>query len=126
MNRDHRLAALAVLACTATAQAEDDPAQGQRLFESRCIACHSIDSHRVGPALGGVFGRRAGTAPGYDYSTAVQGAGLVWTAERLERWLADPEALIPGQRMGYSVSDPRDRADLIAYLRATTSAIRRP
>jgi len=109
-----------MLAHAAGAQAEGDPVQGQKLFESRCIACHSIDSHRVGPALRGVFGRRAGAAPEYDYSAAVRGSAQVWTAQRLDRWLSDPEALIPGQKMGYSVSDARDRADLIAYLRATT------
>jgi len=126
MNWNHRAVVLAVLAYTAGAQAEGDPAQGQRLFESRCIACHSIDSPRVGPALRGVVGRRAGAAPGYDYSAAVRGSGLVWTAQSLDRWLSNPEALIPGQKMGYSVGDARDRADLIAYLRATTNNAQRP
>lgn len=118
MTRNHGAAALALLAATVLAHAEGDPAQGQRLFESRCIACHSIDSHRVGPALRGVVGRRAGAAPGYEYSAAVKGSSVVWTAQSLERWLSNPEALIPGQKMGYSVGEVRDRADLIAYLKA--------
>ena len=89
---------------------------GQRLYESRCIGCHSLDSHRVGPAHRGVFGRQAGTAPDYAYSDAVKDAKLVWTTINLDRWLSNPEDLIPGQKMGYSVSSAQDRADLIAFL----------
>ncbi len=116
----HRTVALFALVYAAGAQAEGDAGHGQRLFESRCIACHSIESNRVGPALRGVFGRRAGAAPGYDYSVAVSSSKLVWTARNLDRWLTNPEQLIPGQRMGYRVDDANDRADLIAYLRAAT------
>jgi cytochrome c len=54
--------------------------------------------------------------PGYDYSPALKASGLVWTRENLDRWLAGPERLVPGQKMGYSVPDARDRSDLIAYL----------
>lgn len=95
-----------------------DQNRGQDLFGSRCIACHALDTNRVGPALRGVFGRRAGSAPGFSYSKAVDEAVLVWDESNLERWLSGPEALIPGQKMGYSVSDARDRADLIAYLKS--------
>lgn len=115
-----------MLAYAAGLQAEGDSARGRMLFESRCIACHSIDSNRVGPALGGVFGRRAGAALDYDYSAAVKRSGVVWTEQRLDRWLSNPEGLIPGQKMGYSVSAARDRADLIAYLRAITATAQRP
>ena len=101
--------------------AQGDAANGQRLYESRCIGCHSIDHHRVGPAHRGVFGRRAGAAPGYDYSDAVKNAQLVWSANTLDRWLRNLEALIPGQKMGYSVSNAQDRADLIAFLMNATS-----
>lgn len=126
MTTFHRMVALVILVFSTVARAEGDAAQGQMLFQSRCIACHSIDSHRVGPALGGVFGRRAGSAPGYQYSPAVKDSGVVWTAHTLDRWLNNPEALIPGQRMGYSVADPMIRADLIAYMRAASQAARRP
>ena len=126
MNQFCCTVALVTLAYATAAQAEGDPAQGQMLFESRCIACHSVDSHRVGPALGGAFGRQAGSAPGYQYSTAVTGSGVVWTTQTLNRWLENPGALIPGQKMGYSVADPQVRADLIAYLRAIAKAGQRP
>lgn len=94
-----------------------DDARGARLYESRCGGCHSADANRTGPAHRGIFGRRAGTVPGFDYSPALRASRLVWDARTLEAWLADPERTIPGQAMGYRVDDARDRADLIAYLR---------
>jgi cytochrome c len=100
----------------ASAQAADAQ-RGKALYETRCIACHSIDANRVGPAHRGVFGRKAGAAKDFDYSPALRKASVVWDARTLDLWLADPERLIPGQRMGYSVSEAADRADLIAYLR---------
>ncbi len=90
--------------------------RGQALYESRCTGCHSVDANRVGPAHAGVFGRKAGGVKGYDYSPALAKSKLVWNAKTLDRWLANPQALIPGQKMGYSVSEAQDRADLIAYL----------
>ena len=116
---------LAALLASTPAFAQGDASRGQKLYESRCIGCHSVDSNRVGPAHRGVIGRRAGAVPGYDYSAALGKSSLVWNAANLDRWLADPEALIPGQKMGYSVSEPQDRADLIAYLMAVATE-RRP
>jgi cytochrome c len=106
----------ALLAATSAAAGGGDPARGERLYESRCGACHSLDANRVGPAHQGIIGRKAGSVADYDYSPAVKAATLVWTPATLERWLADPEKTIPGQKMGYSVPDARDRADLIAWL----------
>lgn len=94
-----------------------DTARGAQLYESRCGGCHSADANRIGPAHRGVFGRRAGTAAGFDYSPALRASRLVWNARTLDAWLADPERTIPGQAMGYRVDDERDRGDLIAYLR---------
>lgn len=94
-----------------------DALRGARLYEARCSGCHSVDAHRVGPAHRGVFGRRAGTASGFDYSPALRASALVWNERTLDAWLADPERTIPGQAMGYRVEAARDRADLIAYLR---------
>ena len=96
--------------------AKGDPVRGQTLYQSRCTACHSLDQSRVGPAHRGVFDRLAGSVPGFDYSPALKDSGVRWTAANLNRWLTDPEALIPGQKMGYQVPDPVDRRDLIAFL----------
>ncbi|OYU95338.1 MAG: cytochrome C [Burkholderiales bacterium PBB5] len=91
-------------------------ARGQQLYEARCTGCHSVDANRTGPLHRGVLGRRAGSVAGYAYSPALAGSGLVWTRENLLRWLAGPEALVPGQKMGASLRSEADRADVVAFL----------
>ena len=110
---------LAALALPALAAGDADA--GHALYQARCTACHSLDYNGVGPAHRGVFGRAAAQAPGFAYSEALKSAHLVWNEETLERWLADPEKLAPGQRMGINVPEAKDRADLIAYLKQATS-----
>ena len=118
MNTICSYTAAAVLLIVVTfAIAEGDSRRGQELYESRCIACHSVDQNRVGPAHQGVYGRRAGRAPGYEYSNALKKAKVVWSDKTLDSWLRNPEKTIPGQKMGYSVSEAGDRADLIEYLK---------
>ena len=107
---------LPLLLAPVLALAAGDSARGRELYETRCIGCHSLDADRIGPRHRGLIGRRAGRIEGFDYSPALRGATMIWTDATLERWLADPEATIPGQRMNYRVADARDRADLIAYL----------
>jgi len=118
MNTICSFTSAAVLLTVATfANAEGDSQRGQELYESRCIACHSVDQNRVGPAHQGVYGRRAGRALGYEYSTALKKSKVVWSDKTLNSWLSNPEKTIPGQKMGYSVSEASDRADLIEYLK---------
>ncbi|MBA4100267.1 MAG: hypothetical protein C0484_26280 [Rhodospirillum sp.] len=95
-----------------------DAAHGEEIYNSRCIACHSPDANRVGPKHRGVLGRAAGTVPDFNYSKAVKRSGVVWGEETLDKWLTNPQAFIPGQRMNFRVADPVDRADLIAYLKS--------
>lgn len=64
----------------------------------------------------GVLGRRAGRLADYTYSEELADAKIVWTLKTLDAWLADPEELIPGQRMGFAVKCRKERADLVAYL----------
>ena len=118
--QQHRMGAVwaaAFLACWATGAAAADADHGKDLYESRCGGCHSLDSNRVGPAHRGVYGRTAGTAPAFNYSTAVKNSGVVWGEKTLDAWLTNPQALIPGQRMNFRIALPEDRADIIAYLR---------
>jgi cytochrome c len=110
------LAVLALAAAVDTAAAAD-AARGQELYESRCGGCHSLDANRVGPAHRGVFGRKAGSAPNFGYSTPVKSSTVVWEERTLDAWLTNPQAVIPGQRMNFRVALPEDRADIIAYLR---------
>jgi len=116
------LFALALLSAAQLTQAAD-ATRGQALYQARCAACHSPDFNGVGPAHRGVFGRLAGTAKGYaGYSAALKKSGLTWNEANLDRWLADPEALVPGQAMGISVPDAGERADVIAFLHTLARA----
>ena len=95
-----------------------DPTQGQRLFERRCTGCHRLDELRSGPRLRGVFGRAAGADPGFPYSSALKSSGLTWNEATLDRWLTDPEALVPDTDMAFRMSDAGERAEIIAYLKS--------
>lgn len=115
------LCLLALSLLSLTARAAGDATRGESLYEARCGACHSLDDNRVGPKHRGVFGRRAGSVAQFEYSPALKRSKVVWKRSTLDRWLANPEALIPGQRMGYQVPDAQDRADLIAYLQRASA-----
>lgn len=93
-----------------------DPVDGRDLFKDQCAACHALDVNKYGPELGGVFGRHAGAAPGYDYSPALKNAGVTWSADNLDRWLTNPKKFIPGVKMPVSVPDPIARRDIVAYI----------
>jgi cytochrome c len=101
----------------AHAYADGNAAHGQQIYESRCIACHSPDANRVGPMHRGVFGRKAGSLPGYTYSKALKATDFVWNDETLDKWLTNPQAFVPGQKMNFKVAKAEDRADVIAYLK---------
>jgi cytochrome c len=106
----------------AIAHADEQLARGEQLYHERCGACHSLDEHGAGPKHRGLIGRKAGTQPGFDYSAALKASNIVWSPQTLERWLADPNALVPGNKMIVQLaSDPLDRAAIIAYLVANSS-----
>ena len=109
-----------LLVLTPVALAAGDPTRGAALYDQRCGACHSVDNNRVGPAHRGVYGRRAGMAPDYAYSAALRSSNVVWSDVTLDRWLTNPEKLIPGQLMNYSVASAQDRSDLIAFLKSVS------
>jgi cytochrome c len=97
--------------------AAGDAKRGEQLY-ARCAACHAMAYDRVGPRHCGLLGRRAGSLQGFDYSKAMKQSGIVWSARTLDRFLADPMAAVPGTTMTYAgISDPGERADLVAYLR---------
>jgi cytochrome c oxidase assembly protein Cox11 len=111
------------------ATAQPDAARGRQLFGERCAACHALDADKTGPRLGGVFGRHAGSARGYDYSAALRESDLNWSAETLDRWLSDPRKLVAGARMPVRVLDASARRDIISYLEQEsreTSAVSEP
>lgn len=96
-----------------------DLQRGEALFADRCSSCHALDRGKTGPALAGVFGRKAATAAGYTYSPALRDVELRWTGDNLDLWLADPRKFVPGTRMPVRVLDPTTRRDIIAFLKTT-------
>ena len=111
------LAVSVMVALLAQAQAgiPGDAARGKDLYQA-CSGCHSIEENDIGPKHRGVVGRPAGSVPDYAYSPALKASGLVWSADTLDRWLTNPQALVPGTKMNFLIADPQKRADLIAYL----------
>jgi len=108
---------LAALAAGSAAGAPlGDAGRGEQIYQA-CTDCHSLDENDVGPRHRGVFGRKAGSLPDYDYSEALKNAKIVWTEETLDKWLANPQAFVPGVKMFFHLDDPQARADVIAFLR---------
>jgi cytochrome c len=104
------------------ARADGDAARGEARFKD-CAACHRLDAgaNEVGPSLHGIFSRKAGELADFRYSPAMKRSGVSWTAETLDKYLADPQTFIPANRMPYAgISNASDRADLIAYLQKAT------
>lgn len=96
---------------------------GRALFERRCSGCHALDHEKSGPRLAGVFGRRAGSVAGFSYSDALRSSNLIWNAKNLDRWLADPEQLAPGNDMAFRLENAEERAKIIGYLREAASKL---
>lgn len=114
-----------VAVSAANAPPAGDPAHGKAVY-AMCMYCHSIDTNRVGPMHRGLFGRTAGSVPGFAYSAAMKRAGekgLVWNAKTLDLYLTNPQKVVPGTRMLFGgIADAKTRADLIAYLAEATAA----
>lgn len=96
---------------------EGDAVRGKDVFERRCTGCHSLDQNREGPRLRGVFGRTSGSVPDFAYSPAIKQAHIIWNEASLERWLADPDALVPDNNMEFRVTKSQERSDLIRFLK---------
>ena len=107
----------AVASGTALAQ---DAASGEKIF-AQCRACHQVGEtakNVVGPVLNGLFGRKAGTIEGYNYSEPNKNSGLTWDEATFADYIKDPKAKIPGTKMVYAgLKDEKRIQDLIAYLK---------
>ncbi len=112
-------AASVLVASTANAQ---DIEAGKAVFR-KCVACHAVDTttNKVGPHLGDVIGRRAGTVAKYNYSKPMKeagAAGLVWDDAHLTEYLVAPKAKVPGTKMAFAgIKKPQDLTNLVAYLK---------
>ena len=114
----------ALIWSASAALAEGDAAHGEQVFK-QCKVCHAIGSGAkagVGPEQNGVYGAKAGSRTGYTYSAAMKEAGekgLVWSDENLDKYLANPKAVVPGTKMVFpGLKSEKDRQDVIAYLKA--------
>jgi cytochrome c len=99
-----------------------DVEKGKVAFE-QCAACHSLDGSGKddGPTLKGVIGRTAGSLEDFRYSAAMKRSGVTWDAATLDKYITDPQAFIPGNRMAFAgMTDQSQRDDLIAYLAVAT------
>jgi cytochrome c len=115
----------ALLAELPPAYAAADLSNGRNKF-GLCRQCHTIvkdGPNMTGPNLYGVFGKRTGTnQPGFAYSNALKASGMTWDAAALDRWIADPRAVLPKTKMAFpGLADPNDRRDVIAYLKVASS-----
>jgi cytochrome c len=102
-----------------------DAASGQQVFNNACRTCHTTKEgdNRLGPHLNKIIGRKAGSLPDYGYSSALKGADFVWDEAKLERFIANPDELVPGNNMKpYSgLASIDDRARIVSFLRSVAS-----
>ncbi len=117
----------AMLGATAHVAAQTpagNAARGAVVF-GQCVACHSVEPgvHLTGPSLARVWGHRAGTVEGFTrYSEPLTRATVVWDTAMLDRWLENPQAVVPRNLMTFpGLKDARQRADLVAYLKAVAA-----
>ena len=113
-------ASLALAVSGGSANAQDSPQRGARAY-GVCAACHSLKPgvHLTGPSLANIWGKKAGTVDGFvRYSKALKAADITWDENTLNAWLADPQALVPGNYMTFrGLKDDKARGDLIGFLR---------
>jgi cytochrome c len=96
------------------------PPDGAALFKQQCATCHTTnlsDAARQGPPLVDIIGRPAGKFEGFHYSPGLARADFAWDEGKLDAWLANPQAVVPGAIMMYRQAKAETRAAIIAYLK---------
>ena len=114
--------ALLMMLLAGSALADGDAARGEKKFED-CAACHRLEAgaNNVGPSLHGIFGRKAAEIADIRYSPAIKRSAIFWTPETVDKFITDPQGMVPGNRMPYAgMASTANRADLIAYLQKAT------
>ena len=95
--------------------------RGEDLFLRRCSGCNAPDLNKEGPRLRGVYGRKAASVPDFLYSEALRKTDLRWDESSLDRWLTDPDAMVPDTDMAFRLIDGEERKAVIAYLKSLGS-----
>ena len=114
------VAVILVAGLGGVAWAQGTTPDGAALFKQQCGACHSLDPNapaRQGPNLAGVYGRKAGSVPGFNYSPGFAKADFNWDEQHLDPYLTNPQAVIPGAIMPYRQAKAPVRAAIITYLK---------
>jgi len=101
----------------ASVSGSGDATRGKSVFDKRCTGCHAMEGDREGPRLAGVFSRKAGSVAGFDYSAGLKKSGITWDEITLDKWLRDPDMLVPDNKMDFHVPIAQERSDLIAYFK---------
>ena len=92
-------------------------ADGQKIFK-RCVLCHSLTKNKMGPALGNIFGKKAGSVKRYRYSKAMRNSDIIWTYRTLDQFLIKPRKYIKGTKMRFSGIRKKDQREaVIKYLK---------
>lgn len=112
----HWVSAAACLAILGFAH-RDPATHGKEIFEKRCTTCHTLEADKEGPRLKDVYGRQAGSVSSFHYSEALKKTRIVWDEGTLDKWLKDPDQLVPDNAMAFELDDSGDRRAVIAYLR---------
>ena len=102
---------------SALSSSQTGSVDGSSLFTRRCGGCHSLDNEKEGPRLRTVYGRKAGTVPGFLYSDGLKNAQFSWDEQSLNKWLTEPSNVIAGTDMDFRVPDPAERRAIIEYLK---------
>jgi cytochrome c len=115
------VAALALSSALADAAAAADES-GEQVFNNACRTCHSWkkDDNRLGPTLHGIVGKPAGAVPGYTYSQAMKTSGLTWDEATLDKFIAQPDSVIPNNNMKpfTGISDAGQRKQIVEFLKS--------
>ena len=120
MMRPAAILALLALALPAFA-GQAAAADGAAIFQTNCAVCHSVEAgtNKLGPSLFGIVGRKSATVDSFSYSPAMTKADLTWDAATLDKYLTNPQALVPGTKMILAgIKSADDRKALIDYLAA--------
>lgn len=115
----HIRPALTAIIATLASGVQAAPA-GEAVYAQRCAMCHSLAAgqHRIGPSLAHLAGRKAATQLGYAYSPALKASGLRWSETKLDQFLANPRAVVPGTKMPIALDDPAQRRAVLRFLLA--------
>ena len=123
------LAALMAISADALGQdtgAKSAEADNQLVFNNVCRTCHTLKEgdNRLGPNLHNVIGRKAGSVPDYGYSSAMKDADLTWDKATLDRFIANPDQVVPGNKMKPygGLTSAEERAKIIAFLEANSGS----